>query len=296
MRRAAELAVFLALATGLHLAAAAWAARLPDPAGAEAGGSGGAALLSLQGATAQVESMVARWQTPPEAIATPRTAALAAPPSPAEPPMPAARVPEPPPARPGGAAALAGSAPLAPPKVETGPAAPPPPPAPEPRPEAEPERAPAPGPAASTKPKPRPAPPPRPAETGEESRPARAAAASRQAAGGGGGGHAGQTRQAPAATLSRGQAQRLVAAWGAQIRARVAARVRAPRDASGTVVLRLTVLPDGRVARAAIARSSGNRAVDQAASRALSRAGRMPRAPGGLTDASYSFNLPVQVK
>ncbi|MGR3454800.1 cell envelope integrity protein TolA [Pseudooceanicola sp.] len=114
-----------------------------------------------------------------------------------------------------------------------------------------------------------------------------------RAAGSGGSAQAGTaTRSAPQA-MSRGQEQQLVAAWGAQVRARIESRKRHPGGRGGQVVLSLTVTPAGQVAGAGIARSSGNPRLDRAALQAVRSAGRMPRAPQGLTQGSYAFTLPM---
>ncbi|MFC3614184.1 TonB family protein [Lutimaribacter marinistellae] len=60
MRRVVELAVFTGLAILFHVALFAQ----PPDEGAEAGGSGGEALVSLQAADATVTDMVAAWQRP----------------------------------------------------------------------------------------------------------------------------------------------------------------------------------------------------------------------------------------
>lgn len=66
MKKPVEIAVFGALAVGLHvLVMADW----PEQ-GAEAGGVGGQAMVSLTGATQQIETMVSEWTRPPD-VATP---------------------------------------------------------------------------------------------------------------------------------------------------------------------------------------------------------------------------------
>ncbi len=97
---------------------------------------------------------------------------------------------------------------------------------------------------------------------------------------------------APQPSLSPGQIQSLVAQWGGQIQARIA-RSRPSVNGTGRAIVRLSVAPNGRLVGLGIARSSGNSAVDQAALSAVQRAGRFPRAPRQLTDASYSFSVPL---
>ncbi len=115
----------------------------------------------------------------------------------------------------------------------------------------------------------------------------------RTAAGTGSGETQGATpTPAPQPGLSPGQIQSLVAQWGGQIQARIA-RSRPSVDGTGRAIVRLSVAPNGRLVALGIARSSGNSAVDQAALSAVQRAGRFPRAPRQLTDASYSFSVPL---
>ncbi|MBD3805099.1 MAG: TonB family protein, partial [Thioclava sp.] len=99
---------------------------------------------------------------------------------------------------------------------------------------------------------------------------------------------------APAATLSAGQIRSLMGSWGGQIRARVERHKTPPAGAgAGRVVVALNVARDGRLLGAAVAKSSGNAALDQAALDAVRRAGRFPVAPQGLAKARYSFTLPM---
>ncbi|MBN2631673.1 MAG: energy transducer TonB [Rhodobacteraceae bacterium] len=90
--------------------------------------------------------------------------------------------------------------------------------------------------------------------------------------------------------------RRMKADWGAAIRARIERRKSYPaaaKGASGKVSLRLSISRAGQLTGASVAASSGNAALDQAALRAVRSAGRFPAAPKGLTDASYSFTLPI---
>ncbi|MGR3197443.1 MAG: energy transducer TonB family protein [Paracoccus sp. (in: a-proteobacteria)] len=85
--------------------------------------------------------------------------------------------------------------------------------------------------------------------------------------------------------------------WGGQIRSCINRRARAPRGLreGGQVVLALTIGRDGAVRGVGLAASSGQPALDQAATDAARRAGRCPAAPTGLNDASYSFELPLSL-
>lgn len=85
----------------------------------------------------------------------------------------------------------------------------------------------------------------------------------------------------------------LIASWGGQIAARIAAAV--PQvEATGQVTLQITVARNGRLQSVAILRSSGNGSLDQAAIRVVRRAGRFPRAPSGLSGESFRFNIPLR--
>jgi len=317
MRWIAETLAFVALALGMHLL---FALRYDSTDGADAGGSGGTALVSIAAASASIETMVERWERPPETVSE----VVLRP----ELPEPVAETPVAPSALPDLAPNL--SAPVTLPSAPSDAALPsvdltPAPPLPEPEPEPEPEpvaRPPAPfvdeappepDEQAKLDPEGRPlisrrppeARPELPAERQRaetpETRPAEAqrqasvASSGQKAAGSGGSEQSGTSGQAAVKTLSKAQRTQLITVWGSQIRARVERQKRFPKGArgKGRVVVRLTVTRDGRIAGASVARSSGNAAFDQAAMAAVSRAGRLPKAPDELTEASYTFNLPV---
>lgn len=135
-----------------------------------------------------------------------------------------------------------------------------------------------------------------PTERAAQAPPPAPEVAARVAAGQGAGDTSGSVAQAPAQTgLSTAQRQSLVAQWAAQIQGRIE-RARPRVDGSGAVVLHLTIGRDGRLAALALARGSGNAALDQAATRAVQQAGRFPAAPDGLTDATYAFSLPIRFR
>lgn len=272
-----QAALALALAISLHLGA--FALR-PEPAGASASGAGGRDLITILPAEGGLADLVATWQTPPQA---------AGPVAPALPDRPAQ-----------GESAIRLPAPTAPPDTapdrpalprpadapqsDTLPQradAPPPPPAPPPQTPPEP----APKPAAAPEPAPKPTAAPGPSVSAQ------------RAAGTGGGAAAGQGGDAPASTLSQGEANDVLAGWGASIRARIEKRKRYPAaadGAEGSVTLRLTIARTGQLAGVSIASSSGNAALDAAALKAVNAAGRFAKAPSGLTEASYSFTLPIR--
>ena len=72
------------------------------------------------------------------------------------------------------------------------------------------------------------------------------------------------------------------------------ARVTAAR-AKGTVLLRLVIASDGALERADVQRSSGNRALDEAAIQ-LARLIAFPRPPPSLTAAQRAYSAPIVFK
>ncbi|MBT9384939.1 TonB family protein [Pseudooceanicola sp. CBS1P-1] len=312
-RRLAEGAVFLTLAVGLHVALA---IRLPaQDTGSDAGGQGGDALVSLKGAAPGTIAMVQQWETPPETTQQVEPVPQdTPPPTPVTTPQPDA----PPPAMPQLDLAAQQPDTVALPKIET--EVPPPPqpdpppvaeappePEPEPQPqeevaEAQPDSA---APTEARRPMPRPqdlAPEPQkkpekavPGPVTQAARKGGEGGVTQRAAGSGGSAQAGNSSGSVRTGKGKEEA-RLEAVWGAKIRGWIERKKRFPgamRGSSGRVVVRLTVAPDGRLLGASVVRSSGEAAFDQAALSAVQRAGRMPKAPAQLKEASYSFNLPV---
>jgi protein TonB len=81
------------------------------------------------------------------------------------------------------------------------------------------------------------------------------------------------------------------------VRARINRKVALPADsAPGTVKVRLEIAPTGALLALGIAQSSGQPALDAAALKAVKSAAPFARAPKGLTEASYSFSLPITFK
>ncbi|QYK40442.1 MAG: TonB family protein [Paracoccaceae bacterium] len=110
---------------------------------------------------------------------------------------------------------------------------------------------------------------------------------------------AGTGGNAEAATLSQSKVNDLKASWGARIRARIERRKEYPAKADGAdgkVALSLVVGRDGRLISVSVSRSSGRAVLDQAALRAVERAGRFPAAPEELIDGSYAFALSIGFK
>lgn len=293
MRRAAEYAVAAGVAVGLHLAGFA-ALGSSAPAGVEAAGDGGDALVSLMAADAAVAALVEDWERPPE-LALSEVPSMPLPEPEAVPDLPAAEAAQAMPTVPDLPAL-----PVAEDQPDLTALAPPPKPevkpAPEPAPESAPKPAPEPAPKPAPEPKPDPVEPSKPATPAPEPS---AVQPAQVAAGQGDKGAAGDRGAAAAATVAGAGAENLRAGWGAEIRARIERRKSYPRDgdgAEGTVKLRIVVGTDGRLRGVAVASSSGSTALDAAAVKAVQRAGRFPRAPKGLDQGEVSFTLPVSFK
>lgn len=281
--------VALALAAGLHLAAM---AVVQTSGSATSSGAAGESLLSLQPADGAIADLVAAWDRPPDVqpdIAMPEPPA---PPhiSDAPPPLPRAALDQ---DRPANRVAALPQAPTATDTPLTADATRPPAPVAEA--------------VATLRPKIRPArPDPRPATQRAavapappaQSRPAQAqpAQAPQQAAGAGQTDTSGDQGQARAATAATAAQSDLVAGWGATIRNRIEGRKTYPPSAgraAGRVGLRLTVHRSGQLVTVAVATSSGHAALDQAALRAVTSAGRFPAAPQGVQGDTHSFALPM---
>lgn len=102
---------------------------------------------------------------------------------------------------------------------------------------------------------------------------------------------------AKAASASPGEAKALKADWGAKVRARINRKVALPADSSpGTVKVRIDIAPSGALLAVGIAQSSGQPALDAAALKAVKSAAPFARAPKGLSEARYSFSLPITFK
>lgn len=109
----------------------------------------------------------------------------------------------------------------------------------------------------------------------------------------------GSSAGAPA-TQARPQVNtgQLMSQWAGQLSSCLNRRVRAPSSlrGGGQVMLSLQIGRNGAIQGVGVARSSGNPALDQAAVTAASRVGRCPAAPRGLDAASYSFQLPINLR
>ncbi|MEP2715641.1 energy transducer TonB [Pseudophaeobacter sp.] len=283
MKRTAEVTVFAGLAALFHVSLFASA---PE-SGVQSSGAGGEAMVSIEAANATVAEMVEAWNRPP-----PR-------PQMADPDLESPLVPTDAPqmpqfelaAAPRAAVQLALTEPEEAELLDVDLSTPPPPPEPEPEPEPVPE--PQPEPKHRPKPAPKPVEAPPAAQTSNQTTAARAA---QRAAGSGGGAEAGTFGGASTATATAAQRAKLRSIWGAKIRSRIERRKRYPSGTrgSGQVILRITVAVSGALVNYRVAKSSGVAAFDQAALKAVSRAGKFPKAPKGIGGTQFSFNLPIR--
>ena len=85
----------------------------------------------------------------------------------------------------------------------------------------------------------------------------------------------------------------LRAKWGAEIYKKVSQTMRYPRYSkdSGTVTLYILLATTGKLLNVEIMRSSGSPSLNDAALKAVRRAGSFAKAPKGLQDRSYQFKL-----
>lgn len=276
MRGAFEFTGFAGLALALHVAAF-----QTLPQGSESTGSGGEALVTVTPVSVELSDMVATWDKPPDIaeispiampqplVEQPFDVTAARPLPPAKPPLlsKAARPIVP---------ALPMVEQVVPPHVMETVAPPPVPPVDAP-PKARPQARPATDPAVA-KPKLAPQQAPRVAST---------------AAGRGVTSARGISGSAEAASMTQSARQTLMAEWGGKIRNRID-RAKPRGTGRGSVTIVLTVSREGALKSVGIAASSGHAALDRVAVQVIRSAGLMPAAPRGLTDAAYTFRLPIR--
>lgn len=275
MRGVFEFTGFAGLALALHVAAFQGL-----PQGSESAGSGGDALLTVAAVSGSLTDMVAIWDRPPDVaeivpVAMPQPVADATV-SPSLPQsitqVPRAVVPRP-------------IAPVLPEREDAltrdVTASPELPPAPQTKtpPKIRPEARPV---AAAVKPKPATKPAPQDSPRDASTAAGRGAASAR-----------GTSGAAEATSLTKAARQSLVAEWGAKIRNRID-RAKPQGAGRGSVTVVLTVRRDGALQSVGIAASSGRAALDGMAVQAVRSAGRLPAAPAGLAEASYTFRLPIR--
>lgn len=331
MKRWGEFLSFAAVAVALHLGLVALV--LPDLDGAEAGGMGGEAVVTLQGAPDQVAEMIKEWTRPPvQQTDAPQMADT--PDVVEDTPQMAALTLDAAPDTSTQIAALSGDGPDPTLPVIPSQAAPPPPPemsqpvlqqpvlpvAQDPRPKISAEAAPrpmarptAPRPVAAAQPKspqadvqppeapkpePKPFKKPKPkVKPSDQNRAASAGSASQKAAGTGGTNQAGNAGKSKVKALGKGKDAKLKSIWGSKIVTRIERRKKALRGvkAKGKTTLALRIAPNGQLLSVSVAKSSGVAALDQAAIAAVKRAGKFPKAPKELNAKSYRFNIPIRM-
>lgn len=268
MIRSAEAGIFLSLAVGAHLGV--WALS-PGMSGAKSAGGGGSQTVTISAASTAQAAMIERWQNPPDIIqrpasvlpatleridessGMPRFAQISKAPS----GLPAPALPV---------------TPVMPDTFRIDTASAPPPTAAKPsniRPVARPPRL-----QTATL----------SATQMQASKKAKGAARQKQKDDGG-----------AAATSAHTDAgsNDLRAAWGAAIHAKIQRNMRYPRGArnSGTAKLALQVASNGALRGLKLTRSSGDAKLDEAALRAVSRAGRFEPAPRKLAGDVHAFSL-----
>lgn len=300
-----EYAVFVGVSVGAHV----FVLSQPGGMGLPSGGEGGQDALALAAMPANMGQLVDSWTRPPSLTQlAPVTAPPALPDTMPAPDLPVLQAPPQAVAQPAPLAAPQ-AAPQAPVADAQPPIAPdlPAPPLPQ-----SPEL-PAPSTAstataptalmpAPTRPQMRPAlaqpqaladappPPPQPQPPA-----ASAPRAAQTAKGAGPAAEAGQSQDRAQQTgAGRAASQRLMAQWGGQVRAKIERKKRYPAGtrAAGKVILRLRLDAAGALHSVSVRRSSGDRALDQAALSAVTQA-RLPRAPKGLGTGLFTFDLPM---
>lgn len=262
MRRIVEGAGFVALAVGAHMLMVGMA---PPEAGSSSAGEGGTAVMTLAAATESIESMVEDWDTPPELELD---IAELTPPAPITPPTPSivpdVTTPEAPILE---TPALQFETPVLNDAFSV-PTTPPPPTPP--------------------KPEPKPQPNPKPSVASN-------ASAAQKAAGSGGQTSAGKAGSSATSSQAAAKAQSELARWHSAIRARIERRKKSVR-AVGTVRVQISVGRDGRLQSAKIVGPSGDSKIDTAAMRAVSAAGRFPKAPKSATQGQYTIEFAMRYK
>ena len=264
MRGGIEIAVFAALAVGLHLAVLSY-----DPqSGEDAGGTGGTEVLTLTGAPAEISEVIEEWTRPPEVqAATPDLLPSQDPVLQEAPEMPHLHL------TPAPRAALQVTQ-MASPPVDT-------------LPEVNKET---PEPPKNPEPEPKKTPPKKEAQKRE-------ATPSQKAAGKGGAAQAGRSA-GQVRTATAGERAKLVQRWGAQIRRAIAKKKRYPNGArgAGSVVVRLRVSRSGKLLAVNVAKASGDSRFAGAALTAVKRVGRFPTAPERLPGDSFLFSTTLNFK
>lgn len=108
---------------------------------------------------------------------------------------------------------------------------------------------------------------------------------------------AGKAGSAKQANLSNSETKALKSGWGSKVRNRIERHKKTPKTGKGlegTVKLRISVAASGALQGVSVIGSSGHGELDKAALQAVKAAAPFPAAPKGLSDASYSFTLPIR--
>lgn len=252
MIRVFEFSAFVVVALGLHLAAG----FLDQTPGGDSGGDTGLAYVTLQGAPADIDQIIATWTKPPDHTVPDQT--LQPPSAPADTPVPTLQI-EP---RPVSRAQVALAAPdYATPQMRT-----------------------------------EPAPPAPPVKTKSAQKPAKPAAPTQRAAGSGKNGQAGTKGQTKALGKGQENKLIAQWGSKIRSRIERKKRAPRTANSGGRVHLRIKVAPSGHLQSAQITKSSGVAAYDKAALNAVKRSGRFAKAPKGLTKSSYSFRFSITFK
>lgn len=100
----------------------------------------------------------------------------------------------------------------------------------------------------------------------------------------------GTARSSPAPETSQAAQQAAAAAWAAEIQRRIARHHAYPRGSreEGRVRVAMVVLPDGKLSRVSVVKSSGSSRLDKAAVEAVQRAAPFPPAPKSLDDEWFN--------
>nr|WP_325252511.1 TonB family protein [Amylibacter sp.] len=294
MKVYAEILVFGAIAVSVH---AAGFVASPET-GEEGGGAQGEYLVSIQGVTPQMESLIAEWTTEPELqsvdpsppiaqpaadqpIVQPQALALQdAQHAPVQ--LQALTIPE-----------ITERAPDLRPVIDTTPSQPEPEASPVPKVRPKPRPDPEPEPKAVEKPKPK-AKKPDVKNTAKKAKPAQAGQSQQKAAGAGKSKTAGTAGAAQVKSGSAKSAAKALDVWGAQIRRAIERRKRSVRGLKrrATVVVQVTVAANGQLLSYRVVKGSGNGKADSAALQAV-KGVRAPQAVKGVAVSKHSFRIPM---
>lgn len=149
--------------------------------------------------------------------------------------------------------------------------------------------------------KPQEKPKPKTAQTAPQNSTASAAQPTTRAKGTGGGSKSGQSGKSASSTAKKGNSASLMAKWKSQVQRATQRKLVYPRKAqkrriTGRVLVRIRISGTGQLISSSIAKSSGNPILDQSALKTITRVGRFPAAPKGLTQGNQDFRIPVSFR